>query len=398
MNTITPSSSDKQKCLYCGNNPVHHKMTYLSQSIGTLSLPLVLTIDSFVSPKLFILVHNTLATWWMASLEFFHFISFQNDEMKACGDRSRVIWEEAQRRGILMQQMVIANKPLEQYRAYIKGRWYYFTSIPLPLHTNRSAYMWMDSKVRLKKEFQRKGVRVPQGGPAHSLKEGLAIFNRIQKPVIVKPESGSRGRHSLTNLKTEAEFVHAFKIAQQLCYSVVVEEHLVGSVYRGTYVGGEIAGVLRGDPPRVTGNGKTTIAELIEEKNTYKPERIQDVVISKVVIEFLCKQGYTLETVLPVGTTIDIIEKVGLSYGGDSAEEISIVHPKLLQELKKAGDVLGVPVVGFDFISEDITKDPDTIRWGIIEANSMPFIDLHHFPRTGTPINVAAKVWDLWET
>ena len=86
-----------------------------------------------------------------------------------------------------------------------------------------------------------------------------------------------------------------------------------------------------------------------------------------------------------------------MSYGGDAVEDYPITHLKLLEQLKKAGDVLGAPIVGFDFISEDITKDPDTVGWGIIEANSMPFIDLHHDPREGTPINVAAKVWDLWK-
>jgi D-alanine-D-alanine ligase-like ATP-grasp enzyme len=178
---------------------------------------------------------------------------------------------------------------------------------------------------------------------------------------------------------------------------VVVEEHLYGSVYRGTYIGGEIVGVLRGDPPRVTGDGVATIEKLIAEKNQLRPERVKEFLVKDVVHTFLEKQGYTLETVLPKGKTIDLIEKIGLSYGGDACEELPITHPKLLAELKRAGDILNAPVIGFDFISEDITKDPSTVRWGIIEANSMPFIDLHHDPRTGTPINAAAKVWDLWD-
>ena len=56
------------------------------------------------------------------------------------------------------------------------------------------------------------------------------------------------------------------------------------------------------------------------------------------------------------------------------------------------------PVVGFDLIMEDPTEDPETQRIGIIECNSLPFIDLHYFALEGPVINLAENVWDLWNT
>ncbi len=394
---MSDTNQSISKCIYCGNNPTNHLAEYLSESSMVVAMPLCRLIDFFMMPPLYSLIHNTLLTWTLDLFKFANLIRYSDDITKACSQRSGVIWEEAAKRGIKMQQVIVADRPVEQYRAYINGRWCHFTSIPIPLFADRRAYVWMDSKAYVKKHFLEHGVHVPNGGTALTLGGAEEIFNTVQKPVIVKPESGTRGRHSLTNLNTLEDLRHGFKIAQQLCCSVVVEEHLVGSVYRATYVGGEIAGILRGDPPRITGDGILTIASLIEKKNREKPERVKDVVVTKAITEFLAKQTYNTESILPEGKTIDLVEKVGLSYGGDAREEYEITHPKLLAELKKAGDVLGAPIVGFDFISEDITKDPDTVRWGIIEANSMPFIDLHHFPRVGTPRNVAAKVWDLWD-
>ena len=323
-------------------------------------------------------------------------VAFSTDIAKVCTERSQVIWEEAIKRGIPMQQMILWGKPLEQYRAKVYGRWQYFSSLPIPAHEDRTAYMWMDNKVTLKKFFMERGVKVPYGGRAATLSQAEDIFAKAQKPVITKPEIGSRGRHTTTHLYTLADLRRGLSIAQRLCQFVVVEEHLAGSVYRATYVGGNVVGILRGDPPRITGDGVRTIAELIEKKNAEKPEMVDDVRITDLTHEFLARQGYVLGSILEPEKTVDLHEKIGLSYGGDAIEEIVITHPKLLAELKKAGDVLGAPVVGFDFISEDITKDPDEVRWGIIEANSMPFINLHHFPRTGEPVNVAGKVWDLW--
>jgi D-alanine-D-alanine ligase-like ATP-grasp enzyme len=43
----------------------------------------------------------------------------------------------------------------------------------------------------------------------------------------------------------------------------------------------------------------------------------------------------------------------------------------------------------------DITKSWKTQRCGFLEANTVPFINLHHHPHKWTPRNVAAKVWDL---
>jgi cyanophycin synthetase len=72
------------------------------------------------------------------------------------------------------------------------------------------------------------------------------------------------------------------------------------------------------------------------------------------------------------------------------------VHPKLREYLERAAAALGVPIVGFDLIIKDPEGDPEIQEWGIIEANSLPFIDLHYLPLHGEPSNVAAHVWDLW--
>ena len=73
------------------------------------------------------------------------------------------------------------------------------------------------------------------------------------------------------------------------------------------------------------------------------------------------------------------------------------VHPKMHDIFKKAGVAIQASIVGFDLIIEHPTEDPDTQKWGIIEANSLPFIDLHYFALEGTPNNIAIPIWDLWE-
>ena len=58
---------------------------------------------------------------------------------------------------------------------------------------------------------------------------------------------------------------------------------------------------------------------------------------------------------------------------------------------------MGLPVVGFDVIIGDPTKSADSQRFGIIECNSLPFIDLHYYALEGKPRNIAGMIWDMWK-
>ena len=395
MNTKNHDAKEVVSCEYCWNNPVNHTISWISQTLSVCILPLA-RLGSLIQ---FPFLNRIVATIMVPYIYFFRalgLIHFSQDITKVCSERSQVIWEEANRRGIAMEQFILYDKPIEQYRAYIHGAWHYFGSLPIPPWKNTRAYVWIDDKAQLKKKFLKAHIPVPQGGHAWTLGQARALFEKLEKPVITKPELGSRGRHTTTQIYSIKDLEAGFRIAQQLCHFVMIEECLVGSVYRGTYVNGEVVGVNQGIPPRVTGDGASTIAELIAKKNQERESGVAEYVLHDMGMRFLARQSYTPDTVLPEGKQVDLLEKIGMSFGGDSVEEFPRTHPKILAYLKKAGDVLNVPIVGFDFIIEDITKDPDLQKWGIIEANAVPFINLHHFQRVGTPINVAAHVWDMW--
>lgn len=97
---------------------------------------------------------------------------------------------------------------------------------------NQAALATMDDKGIFKKTCLKNGLPVPDGGYARTYEEAQKIFDRIQKPVIVKPRLGSRGRHVVTYVRNHDDLRHAFKIARQLCLWVIVEEQIIGPVYR----------------------------------------------------------------------------------------------------------------------------------------------------------------------
>lgn len=334
---------------------------------------------------------------------FIHFykaigvLRVNNDPEKTVNQRGRVFWQEAIRRGVPMCSFLAFGRPVDLYMIELKGKKIYFNGLPRPIHTPNNSEWWMDDKFTLKQVLQKAGVPVACGGVFSSYEPLLQQFLKLDKPVIIKPRLGSRGRHTTTFIYTELDLKKAFVSAKQLCHWVILEEHLIGSVYRATMIGGKLAGVLAGDPPRVTGDGVSTIGQLIVKKNNHKPKGVKDVVITPQHITFLARQEYTLDTVLSEQKTIDLLEKIGVSYGGSSGEVTEITHPEIKNILEKAAAAVGDPLIGFDFIIKDITIDPYQQKWGVIECNGLPFINLHYDPIEGKTNNVAQPLWDYIE-
>ena len=395
---MSESLSSKPICLYCGNNPINH-------SLSKIDSALFLTLDPL--GQWFLKTMFGRAILWGVDKIFlrflwlgtkFGFMYFVPVPENIDSDRGKVLMDEARARGYTTEALIVFGHIHDTYRVTFPNKQsIIFEGVPRLTRVNAMTSSWLDDKAKMKQCLKRACVPVPNGEAVMRYSSAKKLFTKLQKPVIIKPRFGSRGRHTTTHINTESDFKSAWLRAKQLCLQVIVEEHYVGSVYRATCVDGKLAGVLAGDPPRITGDGVATIAQLIERKNADKPARVGLVLITEKHLEFLRAQGYDLLTVLPAGLTIDISEKIGLSYGGCSREVTDVIHPKLVAKLERAAVATLDPLVGFDFITPSVEADPDTVRWGIIECNSVPFVNLHHDPLIGAPVNVAGIVWDWVE-
>jgi cyanophycin synthetase len=240
---------------------------------------------------------------------------------------------------------------------------------------------------------------VARGGVAFTKRGALKIFNNITKPVITKPNLGSRSRHTMIHINTPEDLIIGFKKAKKLSPLVVIEEELRGYLFRGTLVGGKLVGVVRRDQPEVVGDGIHTLRELLEEENK-RPERIgpifHKIIVDKETEIELKRENITMNDIPGKGRVVTFSQKTSRGCGGTTTEVTGITHPDNAEMLEHVGRFLADPLIGVDFIIEDVTKSwKEEQHCGIIECNSLPFIDLHHYPLFGKPNNVAGKLWDL---
>lgn len=386
-----------KKCLYCGNNPVPHAFTWYFDTSDVLLAPVRqrLLYNRFSrSLHRWLSRHNV--SWYLTSLMLkLGLLSRQDDVSKCKTRRAQVLWEEAIRRGINFYEVRLFGKSIDLYMAQKEGIKLCISGLPRPENYDDSILDVMDDKLFLKEKLRAAGLPAPRGGSVRTWRQAKTIFAGVSAPVIVKPRVGSRGRHVTTFIYDEGHLKKAVKLAKQLCYWVIVEEQLFGPVYRATVINGKLCGVLRGDPPEVLGDGSHTLKELIEIKNAGPHPGVKDIPFGIATEVFLSRQGLTLASVPENGRIVYLSEKIGVNYGGSSAEELDICHEDNKRLFLRAAEVVGDPIVGFDFIIPNISRSYKDQRCGFIEANSLPFINLHHDPLHGTPQNVAAAVWDM---
>lgn len=403
MNNAIEPKLHKIVCPYCGDAPLNHSVTYFS-SILDVSLDRYMSKLTKHTPVFLI----KFVDYFIGSLfELFSLLKiakFSSDMDLANTLRSRVIWEEAEKRGIKMEQVICFKQPLDYYRAVLKGKTIYFKSVPIKPELTQMNQSW-DDKVVLKKEFRKYKIPAPAFLELNCLsfsylknKECVTkeIFEKLSKPIIVKPRLGSRGRHTVTNINTLEQFRAALSVASKLSPYLIVEEHIQGSVCRATFVDGVLAGFYKAQAPSVVGDGKQTVGELIEAKNISRQPKIESIIISSELTDYIGRSGFTLTDVLPKDVSLQLTHRMGRLFGGTTKEMLDELHPSFVPVLKKAADAVDLPLLGFDCVVPDPTKDQASQKWGIIECNTLPFIDLHYFALEGKPKNIAGMVWDLW--
>lgn len=317
--------------------------------------------------------------------------------------RTRVVWEEATRRGIVMKEFRPFGLPRELFWAVYGNDTRAFDGMPRPRSAHETSINWMDNKGTILEKFRSAGVPVPRGKACTSPEQAEAVFHEIvgmgmgadmTAAVIVKPNIGSRSRHTYVNIKTVEALREAFVKAKQLSPWVVIEEEIPGFVFRITLVGGKPAGVMRREPPHVMGDGKHTVQQLMDAENK-NPLR-QGPIFHMLELDpaMLATQKLSLDAVPEKHRMVILHPKVSRSFGA-STTEITDVHPDNLKLFSKMAEVLDDPLVGIDFIASDLGRSWREQPCGIIECNSLPFIDLHHYPLQGPAKNVAGSVWDL---
>lgn len=385
----------KKHCVDCGGAPVNHHVTYISILLGFIIEPWTNWMGKLIPESSF----DWLGPALTKTLTFFRLGKITYEPKDDDSGRTRVIWEEAIKRGIKMYEFRLFGVGHDIFVSEYNGEKRFFDVLPRPKKYNPKGLEWMDNKGEMKKHFEKAGIKVARGGVTHYKRKAFKIFHSLDKPVITKPNLGSRSRHTTTHISDDKEFLISFKKARQLSPWVMIEEELSGYVFRGTLIGGKLIAVLRREPAYVIGDGIHNVKELIdiENKNPLRNDKLfHQLKLDDEAIKELKHWNRNENTIPKKDEIITLGQKTSRTVGGGITDMTDVVHPDNKIMLEKVASVLDDPLIGVDFIMNDVSISwQDQPKCGVIECNSAPFIDLHHFPLIGKPRNVASALWDI---
>jgi len=237
----------------------------------------------------------------------------------------------------------------------------------------------------------------------NKISEAHRFIEEIGYPIVIKPFDGAHGDSVFIGLKNKKGCSEAINKIIKKCKYILVEKEFKGKEFRFIASCDKVFAVTNRDPANVVGDGIHNIKELVKIKNS-DPNRGEknEKPLTKIKIDNITKQNLVEQNIkldyIPVkGRKIYLRKESNISTGGDSIDITDIVHPELKKiAVMSVKAIPGLAYAGVDLMTnKDISKKPTKNSYVIVEINSSPGIDIHHFPYQGKPRNVAKEIIDI---
>jgi cyanophycin synthetase len=229
-------------------------------------------------------------------------------------------------------------------------------------------------------------VPIAEGITTSSVQEAWE-FAKDRLPVVIKPADSSNGHFIYTNLSTEKEVTTIASMILNRGYkALMVERFIRGKDHRVLVLNRKVVAVLSGEEAAVTGDGKSTVEELVKNQLNNDPR------FNKPPIDFDSKirpqELYNLRRngLEPTSILAKNRRLVIRTSKNEHLDTLDKIHPDTVSRIVMAVDMIGLDLAGVDVVAEDISKPLKEQKGAVMEINSRPSIDIHIlFPAKNRP-------------
>ena len=253
------------------------------------------------------------------------------------------------------------------------------------------------------KLIEKMGLPLPKWQIITSKEEIDNIWNKYEKPLVIKP-TGLTGGHGVTvGIDTKEKAYKALKYAQDACGSkisktwqtkIMIQEQAQGddngADYRLLVINGKMKVCTKRIPAFITGDGENSIEELVNitnedpRRNISNPAHIlKPIEIDEPLKDLLKQQKLTLQSVPNKNQRIYVRNVASMSRGGITEDFTDKVSPEIKSIVESIASTLHVFAMGADIICNDISKPLTKDNGAILEVNTMPESYLNFFPIIG---------------
>lgn len=313
------------------------------------------------------------------------------------GPSTASIVEAAKKRDIPYQRLSNESSYVQLGHGHLQQRF----QATVTWNTNLIGYGIADDKDWTKQILGDAGIPVPKGQVCCSVEEALEAAHYIGYPVAVKPLVGNHGRGVTTDVNDDDSLRDAYAAAYHRHETVVVEQYVKGEDHRLLVVDGTLVAAARRRPAHVTGDGESTLHELIERENL-DPRRgvghenlLTRIDVDEQTHRLIAQEGLTLDSVIERDRLVFLKSTANLSTGGTATDITDDVHPEVRYAAERTARLIGLDIIGIDLLAETLTKPLDQQSAGVVEVNAGPGFRMHLSPTHGQGRDVGKHVVDM---
>jgi cyanophycin synthetase len=204
---------------------------------------------------------------------------------------------------------------------------------------------------------------------------------------VVKPAGTSSGQGATTGVRSRDDLLRAAVRASRSDAELLLERRADGDEYRLLLLDGRPLGAVRRLPPTVTGDGRSTIVELVAAENRRRLEARGEQGLRVITIDLdalleLQHQGHGPGSVPAAGEEVAVKGSRSQSGAQDAATvPLAELSEELLAEARTAAEALGLRLAGIDLITPDLGRSLAAAGGAVIEVNGTPGLHYHYLVR-----------------
>lgn len=225
------------------------------------------------------------------------------------------------------------------------------------------------------------------------------LLSRYSK-LIVKPADASLSRGLTLNIQSADALRAAIIRARVVSPTILIQEQVEGEEVRFVVVDGKVVSALLRRTPRVTGDGISTVAELIERENIARKDlRFEYITYPQLTENIIGISLLTSTVVLKDGDILELNRATMIKNGCSVYDVLQSVDPTYVESVEKLVNRLGAKFIVTDVFLRDFTIPQQDHNYWFIEFNTSPVLKLFYGCRDGNMFDIVprlASTIDTW--
>lgn len=220
-------------------------------------------------------------------------------------------------------------------------------------------------------------------------KAALAFLESRRCPIVVKPAYGTSGGVGVsTNVTARWQLAHAMAWASAFCRQVLIERQIAGETYRLVYLDGELLDCVIRRSPKLTGNGRASVRELVRLENARRIaagyQRSQTLLsIDQDMKATLALQALRLGAIPENHREFVVKSVVNENIAVDNETGTERLCSAVVDLGRQSLEKLGLRLAGIDVITSDPGLPLHETGGAVVDINAIPGFYYHYFKADG---------------